>query len=313
VLCACSTNPKHQPIGDADASASAAGTASQVSTTTGEQAKLHQDEETVSTDQYQATLSSKKVPDGSLLVVTMKFNHPWTAPITGKFEDQSFQLFPSPDLGANTYEAVFGVPHSHKPGPAQLALSSDGLDATLPFDIVDAHYKSETLKVAPGKVNPPKKELPRIFREIKEVAKIYKIVTPKKYWTGPFLFPIQSQMTSPFGTKRLYNGQLKSFHGGLDLRAPMGTPIHSAAPGKVLLAKNLYYSGNTVILDHGYGVMTLYFHMSKIKVKRGQVVGAGQLLGLSGKTGRVTGPHLHWQAMIHKVKVNPLGLVEVLK
>ena len=138
-------------------------------------------------------------------------------------------------------------------------------------------------------------------------------MTLKKFWQGPFELPIQSRVTSAFGTRRVYNGVLKSFHTGLDLKAAMNTPIHAAAPGIVALSKNLFYTGNTVILDHGYGILTVYAHMNLRKVKVGDVVDVQQILGLSGKTGRVNGPHLHWQGIAHQVKVNPLGLVQVVK
>jgi murein DD-endopeptidase MepM/ murein hydrolase activator NlpD len=259
-----------------------------------------------------ATLSSNQVADGSLIVVTAHFSKSYAGPLNGKFEDENFIFFPM-DEGKNTFEAIFGVPHSHTAGPAEVTVSGDGFQKTISFNVVDGNYKSETLKVENSRVNPPKKVMKRILAEMKETGAIYATVTPQKYWNGPFKFPITSKVTSPFGTKRVYNGQLKGYHGGLDLKAPDGTPIHAAAPGKVVLAKNLYYSGNTVILDHGYGLLTLYFHMTKIKAKLGETVNTGDLLGLSGHTGRVTGPHLHWQAVIGKVKVNPMGLIEVLK
>jgi len=93
----------------------------------------------------------------------------------------------------------------------------------------------------------------------------------------------------------------------------MLTPVYSAAPGIVVLAKNLFYTGNTVMIDHGYGIITLYAHMTELKVKKDDVVEQRRLLGLSGKTGRVSGPHLHWQAVVHHVKVNPIGLTEVMR
>jgi murein DD-endopeptidase MepM/ murein hydrolase activator NlpD len=99
----------------------------------------------------------------------------------------------------------------------------------------------------------------------------------------------------------------------MDLKAAMETPVYSAAPGIIVLAKNLFYTGNTVMMDHGYGVVTLYAHMNELKVKVGEVVPVHKLLGLSGKTGRVSGPHLHWQAVVHHVKVNPIGLTEVMR
>ncbi|MGZ3688040.1 MAG: M23 family metallopeptidase, partial [Bdellovibrionota bacterium] len=183
----------------------------------------------------------------------------------------------------------------------------------LPLKVVDGNYPSETLHVAGKHVNPSPRMMPRIQREQHEAAAIYDRLTKVKYWNGPFQMPVKSAITSAFGSKRIYNGELKNFHPGVDLKAPMRTRIRAAAPGVIVMAKNLYYTGNTVMIDHGYGVITLYAHMSKLKVKKGQLVRSGQLLGLSGMTGRVTGPHLHWQAVIHHVKINPLDLTKVMR
>ncbi len=212
------------------------------------------------------------------------------------------------------FSAFLPVPYDHPAGRARVIVSLKDQDEIrqieVPFQVVDGKYSSETLRVNPRRVNPPKGDLPRIAQEVKEVGGVYRNLERTKFWQGPFELPIRSEVTSAYGTRRVYNGALKSFHSGLDLRAPVGTPIYAAAPGKVSLAKELFFTGNTVILDHGYGVMTLYAHMSELKVKAGDVLTAKQLVGLSGQTGRVNGPHLHWQAVIDGVKVNPVGLTQ---
>ena len=139
------------------------------------------------------------------------------------------------------------------------------------------------------------------------------MIRREKYWKGSFQVPINSAVTSTFGNKRIFNGEMKSFHQGLDLRAAMGTPIHAASGGVIVLAKNLFMTGNTVLIDHGYGIFTVYAHMSKLQVKKGQEVKPGETLGLSGMTGRASGPHLHWGAVINRFKVNPTDLTTVLQ
>jgi murein DD-endopeptidase MepM/ murein hydrolase activator NlpD len=124
---------------------------------------------------------------------------------------------------------------------------------------------------------------------------------------------MESVVTSVYGSQRLYNKIRTNFHNGVDFRAQVGTPIAAPQGGEVILAQDLYFTGWTVILDHGYGILTLYAHMSKLDVKVGQRVRKGEQLGLSGATGRVSGPHLHWGAIIHKQKVNALDLVKVLR
>jgi murein DD-endopeptidase MepM/ murein hydrolase activator NlpD len=279
---------------------------------------------------FHAELSSPQVVDGSILLVTVKIageksaegkltenlnKTPFQA--TAKFEDTEVPLFPLSEKGEGIYQGVLGIPFNHKPGSATVTIKAgDGPEAKteeLSFNIVDGNYPSETLKVDERRVNPKKTDMKRIRREIKEVHKIYAVITPKKFWNGPFLLPIQSEVTSVFGTKRVLNGEMQTFHRGLDLKAKSGTPIHAAAPGKVVLAKNLFFTGNTVLLDHGYGIYTLYAHMSRIKVKLGQVVTDHKLLGLSGKTGRVSGPHLHWGAIVQRTQVNPMDLTRVIQ
>ncbi len=250
-------------------------------------------------------ISDSQVQFGALALVTVITNG---TQVSGAFEGVQLEFYEIPDTTPKTYQAILPVPYDRHPGPAVVQVKVQGETSEIPFQVVEGHYSSEALHVDPSRVTPPAKALPRINSEIQEVGAIYHTISNKKYWKGPFQMPIVSDVTSAFGTRRVYNRQLKNFHTGLDLRAAMGTPIFSAASGKVVMAKNLYYTGNTVILDHGFGVVTLYCHMNEMKVALGAEVGPHQLLGLSGKTGRVNGPHLHWQAVVDGVKTNPLGL-----
>lgn len=269
-----------------------------------------------SLDEFQAELSSQEVMDGSVLIVSLRGRPeaPEVQDIVGEFENIRFPFFTNPSLGG--YQAVLGIPFNHPLGSAMIQIhflvGSEKKSLSLPFQIKDGHYPYEQLRVDSRKVNPRKSDLIRIQREMTEVRKIYETVTLEKFWEGPFALPVNSQVTSVFGTRRLLNGVMQSFHQGLDLRASVGTPIHPAAAGRVVLAKNLFFSGHTILIDHGYGVFTLYAHMSKLSVKVGQKVDRQTLLGLSGKTGRVAGPHLHWGAIIHQARVNPEELMRVM-
>ena len=262
-----------------------------------------------------AEMSAAQTTDGSVILISVRVPQSLEGkPVSGEFEGIELPFFKDGEM----YRAVLGIPYDHKAGLASVKVrvgaGKDAKAADASFSITPGDYESEVLKVDGRRVQPQNpKDLARITREQVEIGKAYAEITQKKYWSGPFELPIKSQFTSRFGTRRVYNGIQKSAHLGLDFRAAIGTPIHSAAPGKVVLAKNLFFTGNTVIVDHGYGVMTLYAHMSKIKVKKGQEVLTGALLGLSGKTGRVNGPHLHWMAIVQKQKVNPLGLTQVMK
>jgi len=265
---------------------------------------------------FKASLSSAEVIDGSVVRVSVQVPKGMLGDsdeVTGQFEETKFYFYPAPEKGDGTYEAIVGVPHNHTPGSVEVKVFVKGVERALPIKIADAKYPSETLKVSKRLVEPKKKDVERILRDIAEVGKIYSTITRTKYWKGPFVLPVNSAVTSVYGTKRVFNGKMQSFHNGLDLKAPMGTPIHAAGHGVVVLAKSLFFTGNTVLIDHGYGVVTLYAHMSKLEVKAGDHVEAGQLLGLSGMTGRANGPHLHWGVVINKVKVNPADFLKVIQ
>lgn len=179
--------------------------------------------------------------------------------------------------------------------------------------VKEGNYKKEKIKVNKSKVNPRSKDVKkRISKEYNEAMRIYNHITKKSYIDSDFILPIDSNITSAFGTARIYNGSLKGYHSGTDFRAKMGTPIVASNDGVVALVKKRFYSGGTVIIDHGEGIYTCYFHMSKFNVKKSQFVKKGEVLGLSGKSGRVTGPHLHFSARVYGVQVDPLELISLL-
>ena len=186
-------------------------------------------------------------------------------------------------------------------------------EESLLLKVINGNYAKEEIHVSSAKVNPKSKEVKaRISKEYNEAMKIYSTVTPKSYISKPFIYPLDSKITSAFGKARVYNGSLKGYHSGTDYRAAMGTQIIAANDAKVALVKKRFYSGGTVLLDHGQGIYTCYFHMSAFNVKEGQIVKRGELLGLSGQSGRVTGPHLHFSARINAVQVDPLQLISLL-
>ncbi len=178
--------------------------------------------------------------------------------------------------------------------------------------IRDAKYKSEKIQVQSSKVNPKNKDKIRTQKEYQEAMSIYKTTSEKILWKYDFILPMYSKVTSEFGTKRVYNDLLKSFHSGIDFKAKIGTNIIASNSGIVKLAKNRFYSGNSIIIDHGQGVYTCYFHLSKFLVKENDIVKKGQLIGLSGDTGRITGPHLHFATRVHGTLVEPQNLLSLL-
>ncbi len=179
--------------------------------------------------------------------------------------------------------------------------------------VKDGNYKKEKIQVTKSKVNPKgKKTNARINKEYQEAMSIYAQSTKKNYLTSKFILPIESFITSDFGKARIYNDTLKGYHSGTDFRAKVGTPIIASNTGLVVLVKDRFYSGGTVIINHGQGIYTCYYHMSKFSVEKNQKIQKGDVLGLSGKSGRVTGPHLHFSVRVGGVQVDPLQFVGLM-
>lgn len=192
----------------------------------------------------------------------------------------------------------------------EIKTSEDILLAGLWVHVKTKKFPESKLNVDKKKVVYDKKDLPRIISEQKEIKATYKNSSPRPYFQQSFQRPIDSLITSIYGTRRIFNNLKKSQHLGTDYRAAVGTSIQSSHRGRVILAKDLFFSGQTVIVDHGLGVFTMYGHLSAIQVEKGQLVEQGQVLGLAGKTGRVTGPHLHWGVKIHGHWVDGEDLLE---
>lgn len=181
------------------------------------------------------------------------------------------------------------------------------------FKVLSKDYKKEELKVAPGKINFSFKDQKRKLKE----DEVYKKVLSKSHdsalFKQGFQVPLKSLITSPYGVKRLFNGSTQSHHFGVDFRAAEGTKIPASNSGRVVYSGNLFLSGNVVFIDHGLNIFTVYNHLSKSLVKVGDTVKKGQVIGLSGSTGRITGPHLHWDVFINGHYVDGLSLVEETK
>ena len=172
------------------------------------------------------------------------------------------------------------------------------------------NYKKERLNVAKSKIDLSKKNLARVIRERKITAEVYKNSADTFLFTEKFKVPLKSYITSHYGNIRLFNNKKRSQHLGNDFRAAVGVPIPAANRGRVVYTGNLFYSGNVVIVDHGVDIFTIYAHLSKIKASKGDIINKGDIVGLAGRTGRVSGPHLHWGVKISGNSVDGFSLVE---
>ncbi len=206
----------------------------------------------------------------------------------------------------NSWYALAGIDVEQAAGTFPLELTATGakggeMHATRKVEVLPGSYKTTTLHVEEKYVEPDAATLARIAADkaVKDAAFAHQIGEP--LWNGSFRSPVPFTPTDSFGTRRMFNGKLASIHRGTDFHAPSGTPVAAANDGVVIIAQGMFYEGNLVVIDHGQQFSTLYMHLSKIEVKVGERVHKGQRLGLSGATGRVTGPHLHlgvrWQGM----------------
>ena len=229
---------------------------------------------------------------------------------------KTFQVFANPLDESKTY-ALVPINYYEKPSNMKMKLNFEdkGLKSTKTYflKVEDGKYAKEEITVSKSKVNPRAKEVKnRISKEYHEAMKIYGTVTPKSYIDSKFILPLDSFITSDFGKARTYNGSLKGYHSGTDFRAKVGTPLVASNDGIIALVKDRFYSGGTVLINHGQGIYTCYFHMSAFDVKIGERVKKGQVIGLSGVSGRVTGPHLHFAVRINTVQVDPLQFIELM-
>lgn len=176
--------------------------------------------------------------------------------------------------------------------------------------LFDRERPVQSLSVDRKYVDPPVEVQERIRKDRQKVGKVLDIWSAERLWTLPFVRPVPGTVSSLFGLKRVFNGQPRGLHRGLDLRGAAGTPIKACAAGRVVLADNLYFSGNAVYIDHGQGVFTSYLHMSQVLVRPGETVRRGQVIGKVGATGRVTGPHLHLSLIVLGQAVDPQPLLE---
>jgi hypothetical protein len=222
------------------------------------------------------------------------------------FGDAPVMLMPEAHNGRAGWLAIVGLPLSQPLGPAQIRI--DGLPQgalTLPFTVLPAHYRTQRLNVPPSQVDLNAADLARVAAEherIHAAEAAFSAPLPASLRLAP---PIGGPRSSSFGLRRFFNGAARDPHSGMDIAAATGTPVKAAASGVVNDTGSYFFNGNTVLIDHGGGFITMYCHLSRIDVKVGQQVAAGETIGAVGATGRVTGPHLHFGVALNRAFVDP--------
>jgi hypothetical protein len=258
----------------------------------------------------QISVRSRSLQPGELVVLSIVLPQP-SDRIHVRAFDREIAAYPDGDRG---WRALVGVDLDVKPGRYRVTVEAGGAYAPAHHDlvVVPRTFRTRRLTVNEAFVTPPASEQLRIDREAALLAGVWQAPAAERLWTDPFVRPVPQEANSAFGTRSIFNGKPRNAHGGADFLSPAGTPIHSPNAGRVAVARNLYFSGNTVIVDHGLGLFSMLAHMSAIDVHEGDRVVAGQILGRVGATGRVTGPHLHWAVRASGARVDPLSLLALL-
>jgi murein DD-endopeptidase MepM/ murein hydrolase activator NlpD len=213
----------------------------------------------------------------------------------------------------SAWRALIGIDLDVTPGRYDVAVDTG--EAPLvhqPLRVVTKAFPTRRLTVDPAFVNPPPEALAEIAEDNKTLAAVWASSSPDALWTAPFVRPVPQPANSAFGTRSVFNGAPRAPHGGADFPSPTGTPVLAPNAGRVVLASPLYYTGNTIIVDHGQDLFSLFAHLSEMNVKAGDRVTPGELIGKVGATGRVTGPHLHWAIRLGSARVDPLSVLALL-
>jgi murein DD-endopeptidase MepM/ murein hydrolase activator NlpD len=234
--------------------------------------------------------------------------------IHGEFQGKRFSLDPGEKQG--TFEALIGVDLDSKPGKYELKVGATGGDGkayskSLQLRVEKAGFAVQKLSLPKSQVDLDPKTLERVNQESKRVRNLFQGVREEKLWKGPFSRPLGGVVSGAFGVRRIINGQTKNPHAGIDLQAEAGAPVAACNSGIVALVDELFFSGKTVILDHGWGLYSMYFHLSEAGVSAGDQLRTGDTLGRVGSTGRSTGPHLHWGMIIRGARVDPFSFLRL--
>ena len=261
-------------------------------------------------------LSAPATIQGGLLLIELKSTKA-LAEMSGEWEGRSVPFWR--DMARDRErKGLLGVDLEKAPGEYELKVtgqtaSGEKIRCSATVAVRKGQYATEKLQVEKHFVEPDAEQVKRANEERQKLRDIFDRVTPERLWDGKFRIPLDGVTTGTnFGKRRILNGVPGSPHGGADLPGATGTPVHAAQRGKVVLAEELFFSGNTGVVDHGLGIYTFYGHLSEIGVKVGDVLETGDVLGKVGATGRVTGPHLHWGLTVEKARVNPLLIVKLL-
>jgi murein DD-endopeptidase MepM/ murein hydrolase activator NlpD len=254
------------------------------------------------------TVAARSMQPGELVVLTIAAPDP-AQPVRVRAFDREWPTFA---LATREVRVLIGIDLGVRPGRYSVEIAAGSARTMYPLVVKARAFPTRRLTVDPDLVNPPADALERIARETRELERAWAESSDMRLWDGPFVRPVPDPANSAFGTRSFYNGEPRTPHGGADFSSPEGTPIATPNAGRVVLAASRYFTGGTVVVDHGLGLFSLFAHLSRIDVKTGDLVKSGAVIGAVGATGRVTGPHLHWAVRANGARVDPLSLLSVL-
>jgi murein DD-endopeptidase MepM/ murein hydrolase activator NlpD len=258
----------------------------------------------------QVTAQARSQRPGELVVLTITVPPSVSAVRVHAF-DRDVTAFA---VGTHTWRALVGIDLDVHPGTYRVSVDAQPDRGHTTYDLVVARrqFRTRRLTVDPAFVTPPPSARERIDRDAALLEATWRGSAPERLWTTAFVRPVPEPANSAFGTRSVFNGAPRNAHSGADFMSPAGTPIRAPNAGRIAIARDLYFSGNTVVIDHGLGLFSLLAHLSAFTVHEGDRVSAGEIVGRVGATGRVTGPHLHWAVRANSARVDPLSVLAVL-
>jgi murein DD-endopeptidase MepM/ murein hydrolase activator NlpD len=235
-----------------------------------------------------------------------------SSPPVVRFRDKTFSTWSD---GNGDWLGLVAVGRDAKAGVSRMVVVSGGDTAhalaSAPVTVVAGDFKVQRLNVDERTVTLSEEDLKRAAVERVDIVAAINTQTDERYWRTPFTLPVTGPISGSFGSRRVYNGKPGGYHSGLDIAAPKGKPVKSSSEGRVVFVGELFYTGNSVFIDHGLGLVTGYYHLDTVAVDVGAVVDGAAVIGTIGSTGRSTGPHLHWSTYLEGVKVDPPSLVRI--
>ena len=254
-------------------------------------------------------ISSTVIPQGDIGLIRIRVNRGETVRV--KWRKKEVSLIPNPD--GTSWQGFLAADLNEKPGnyKALVNVSPSGYKRQLEIEVVHKDYGVRNLTLPEKMVELDKETLNRVNKESDIINALWEAPASDPVWSGFFIRPIDGDVVGSFGTGSIINNEPRSPHTGVDLMGEDGTPVKAVNDGKVILTCDHFFTGESIFLDHGGEVISMYFHLKEIDVKQGDMVRKGQTIGLVGSTGRATGPHLHWGMRINGARINPLSLIEL--